>query len=270
MSDAAIYRLHPPDPRIADLVDCFWIVEDPDATPREQKIIPDGFPELIFHHGNPYDIRLQDRWARQRRSLFAGQISRHFFLRNAGPSAMIGVKLLPWAPTHLFGVRMDAHRDRVVPLPAVPGDVASLEAAAFADGDADARIAALTEALQRLRPTAPPPDALARAVRIIFDTQGTHAIADVCARVGVGERSLERAFARHIGLTPKLYARIIRFSAIFKAANGEGASLSDLSFHAGYYDQPHFHRNFKAFTGENPSEYLFAQASMANLFLNRP
>lgn len=270
MSDVAFYRLYPPDPGIADLVDCFWVVEDADILPSERKIIPDGYPELVFHYGDPYEIRLTDDWERQPRSLAAGQISRHFFLRNTGRSAMIGVKLQPWGLAQLSGLRMDAIKDRVVALHEACAWADQLEAAALSGADACARIAALTAVLQRLRPVAPSPEIVMRAVRMICDSHGALPVAEICARIGTHERTLERTFARHIGLTPKFYSRIIRFSAIFKAVRGEGLGLSDLSLHAGYYDQPHFHRNFKAFTGENPSRYSFTQPSMANLFLNRP
>nr|WP_238345908.1 helix-turn-helix domain-containing protein [Luteimonas saliphila] len=107
------------------------------------------------------------------------------------------------------------------------------------------------------------------AIALIVATQGRLPVTEINARLGTHPRSLERAFARWIGLTPKLYSRVIRLSTIFRAASGEAGNLSDLSFHAGYYDQPHFHREFKAFTGEAPSKYPFAQPNMANLFLNR-
>ncbi len=267
MSDAS-FRLFPPDADVADLVDCFWIVEDPDTAPRERKIIPDGFPELIFHYGDPYDIRRADNWERQPRSLAAGQMSRHFFLRNTGRSAMIGVKLKPWALYHLFG-HLGAMRDRVAALSEIYRGADALQAAVLAADGGHARRRELADALQRLRPAASAPAPVIEALRIIFDSQGTAPIADICTRLRLHPRSLERAFDRHVGLSPKLYSRVIRFNAIFKVVRREGATLSDLSFHAGYYDQPHFHRNFKAFTGENPSEYPFAQASMANLFLDR-
>ena len=270
MAGSPIFRLHVPDAAVAALVDCFWVVEDDDPTPRERKIIPDGFPELVFHYGDPYEIQIANEWERQPRCLAAGQISRFFFLRNTGRSAMIGVKLQPWALAQLTGLRMDAYTDRVVALEEVCAEAACLESAALREGGMHGRIAALTAALRRLQPAAAPPDAVLRSIRLILESQGTLPMAEVCARTGIGERSLERAFARFVGLTPKFYSRVVRFSAIFRAANGEGPSLSDLSLHAGYYDQPHFHRNFKAFTGENPSEYAFGQASMANLFLDRP
>ena len=269
MAGSPLFRLHVPDAAIAALVDCFWVVEDDDPTPRERKIIPDGFPELVFHYGDPYEIRIANDWERQPRCLAAGQISRFFFLRNTGRSAMIGVKLQPWALAQLTGLRMDAYMDRVVALEEVCGEAACLESAALGEGGTHERIAALTAAL-RLQPAAAPPEAVLRSIRLILESQGTLPVTEICARTGMRERNLERAFARFVGLTPKFYSRVVRFSAIFKAVNGEGPSLSDLSLHAGYYDQPHFHRNFKAFTGENPSEYAFGQASMANLFLNRP
>ncbi len=266
---SAMYRLVAPEARIADLVDCFWIVEDEDAAPVERKIVPDGFPELVFHHGDPYEIRLADAWERQARSLAAGQITRHFFLRNTGRSAMIGVKLQPWALAQLCRCRMDALTDRVVALNEVFAQAPRLQDAASAPGDADARIAALTDALDALRSQTRPPGWVAAAVRAIFDGHGGLPVSALCASLGVSGRTLERAFARWIGLTPKFYSRLIRFGTIFRAARGEGIDLGDLSFHAGYYDQPHFHRNFKAFTGENPSDYPFMRRDMANLFLNR-
>ena len=44
---------------------------------------------------------------------------------------------------------------------------------------------------------------------------------------------------------------------------------SDVSFLAGYYDQSHFIKNFKEFTGENPSDYGFNDINMANFFLKK-
>lgn len=271
MSDPATYALIAPDSRIAHLVDCFRVVVDEDATPSERKIVPDGYPELVFHHGDPYEIRLADGdWKRQARTLAAGQISRHFFLRNTGRSDMTGVKLQPWALAQLCGHHMVALKDRVPALHDICNHATTLEAAAGCSGDSAARIEALTRALLAIRPAATPPAMVTGAIQIILSSQGSLPVADICARLGAHERSLERTFARWIGLTPKFYSRVIRLSAIFRAANGEGGNLSDLSLHAGYYDQPHFHREFKAFTGENPSGYRFAQANMANLFLNRP
>jgi AraC-like DNA-binding protein len=44
---------------------------------------------------------------------------------------------------------------------------------------------------------------------------------------------------------------------------------SELGIASGYYDQSHFIKNFKAFTGEEPSGYFFDQPNLANFFLRK-
>jgi transcriptional regulator GlxA family with amidase domain len=87
--------------------------------------------------------------------------------------------------------------------------------------------------------------------------------------VGLSERSLERYFKQWIGLTPKFYSRIIRFAHIFELVNKDQKNWAEISAQAGFYDQAHFIKNFRAFTGEEPSKYGFKEANMANFFLQK-
>jgi len=80
---------------------------------------------------------------------------------------------------------------------------------------------------------------------------------------------LENLFKKWVGLSPKLFARIIRFSYIFQLVQDNNQSWSSLAYEAAYYDQSHFIRNFKSFTGENPADYSFDEENMANFFLKR-
>ena len=96
---------------------------------------------------------------------------------------------------------------------------------------------------------------------------GHVSVTELCDHVATGERNLERIFRTYIGLSPKFFGRIIRFNKIFELVQIEDPSWSDLVFETGYYDQSHFIRNFKAFTGEDPTRYLFSSPSLANFFL---
>lgn len=269
MTEQALYRLVAPDNDLIPLVNCFWVVVDEDSAPSERKIIPDGYPELIFHFGDPYEIRLGDRWEPQAHCLAAGQFSRHFHLRNTGRTAMIGIKLQPWALAQMTGRPMHEMKERVLPFHDVCDEARLLETAAFSSSRVDEQISLISQALRTLRPRPAPPALVVDGVGAIIDHHGALSVSEICMRLGANERALERAFAQWIGLTPKLYSRLIRLSSIFKGVAGEGPRLRDLPFDAGYYDQPHFQREFKRFTGETPSRYEFAQQCMANLFLNR-
>ncbi len=263
------FRLLAPAADLADLVDSYWIVESECTEAIEQKIIPDGYPEIIFHFGDPYEIRLGDDWRRQASGLLAGQITRWFALRNTGRTAMVGIKLMPHAPNRLFGLDMNRFVDRVVDIgEALPGRLDAF-ARELRDGDDAHRVAILDSFLRGLRPPPDPGDPVARALGLILASRGTQAIADLCAQVGVSERTLERRFRKAVGLTPKLHSRIVRFARLFRAIDDERPDLGELGLDAGFYDQPHFIRNFKAFTGVNPSRYRFANRDLANFFLRR-
>ena len=94
-------------------------------------------------------------------------------------------------------------------------------------------------------------------------------VAVMATAAGVSERQLERLFKKYIGLSPKYYARIIRFNYIFKLIHLKNTSWAEVVYQSGFYDQSHFIRNFKAFTGEDPSSYYFEEKNMANFFLNK-
>ena len=73
----------------------------------------------------------------------------------------------------------------------------------------------------------------------------------------ISERSLERLFKTHVGVSPKLYSRICRFQAslkMLKAANV--ASLTEIAYQENYFDQSHFIRDFKCFAGTTPKSFL--------------
>ena len=104
---------------------------------------------------------------------------------------------------------------------------------------------------------------------LIFNSKGMATVTEMTTIAGVGERQLERLFKKYVGLSPKYYARIIRFNYIFQLIKSKNSSWTEIVYQSGYYDQSHFIRNFKAFTGEDPSSYFFEENNMANFFLNK-
>jgi transcriptional regulator GlxA family with amidase domain len=75
--------------------------------------------------------------------------------------------------------------------------------------------------------------------------------------LNLSERSLERLFQTHVGITPILYVRICRFQkALALLRQGRAYSLTDIAHSLGYFDQSHFIRDFKLFSGASPGIYL--------------
>jgi AraC-like DNA-binding protein len=83
-------------------------------------------------------------------------------------------------------------------------------------------------------------------------------IAEVAERFGMSHKSLIANFRRHCGVTPKAFANLCRFHRFLTTLPlaGDMPRWSDLVAETGYYDQAHFVRAFRDFTGFSPSEYL--------------
>jgi AraC-like DNA-binding protein len=266
-----LFKRIEPSPGLGHVIECYWIIEDEEPSPKKQKIIPDGFAEIIFHFGDPYRIKLSTQWKLQSKSLVAGQITKHFLLENTGTSDVLGIKLKPTALTHLFDVHMHLITDKVPDLKMfLRRQISPLEAAIRKSFDHDDRIVRIEEYFKNLSHVKSwketPTD---KATSLIFENRGMTTVPELCSAAGVGERQLENLFKKFVGLSPKFFSRIIRFNYIFDLVQKNKQRWSSLAYDAAYYDQSHFIRNFKNFTGESPSAYSFDEQNMANFFLNK-
>jgi AraC-like DNA-binding protein len=258
-----------PDPALRHLIDCYWIIESMDTEVHEQKIIPDGFTELIFHYGDAYVSQLHDDRQTQARNLLAGQISNYFYLNNTGISGIVAVKLKPAALTQLFNIDMSSYTDKIVDIARL-NDERLLKLSKLIVPFAEEEVVkTIFDGYFMKLITSATTSPVTAAIDLVFKTNGMAPVKDLAIIAGVGERQLERLFKKYVGLSPKYYARIIRFNYIFKLIQAYETSWADIVYQAGYYDQSHFIRNFKAFTGEDPSSYFFEEDNMANFFLKK-
>lgn len=94
------------------------------------------------------------------------------------------------------------------------------------------------------------------ATNLILKSKGTISIQEVCERLSVLERTLQRYFSQEIGVTPKQFAKIIQFSeSMDQIIDSDYSNLSDIGYETGYADQSHFIRTFKRYTGKTPKEF---------------
>ena len=75
---------------------------------------------------------------------------------------------------------------------------------------------------------------------------------------GWSRRLVTERFRRQLGLTPKGYARIVRFQRAVGLLQKvrEGHTLADVAIECGYYDQSHLTRDFAAFAGCTPTALM--------------
>ncbi|NML19555.1 helix-turn-helix transcriptional regulator [Pseudoflavitalea sp. G-6-1-2] len=94
-----------------------------------------------------------------------------------------------------------------------------------------------------------------RAVQLIQQQHGIIKVKELAASLHISQDPFEKKFRTYIGTSPKKYASIIRIRNIIEKIPSY-TSLTDAGYEAGYYDQSHFIKEFRAFTGQTPKEFL--------------
>lgn len=100
------------------------------------------------------------------------------------------------------------------------------------------------------------PDLLVKnAVQLIKQNNGDIRIKDLAADLHISQDPFEKRFRAIIGSTAKQYASIIRLRHLINSYPSYD-SLTEASFEAGYFDQSHFIKDFRLFTGQTPKDFF--------------
>lgn len=92
------------------------------------------------------------------------------------------------------------------------------------------------------------------ALRVLLKNNGNIAIEKTASLSCLSLKQFERKCKERIGMNPKMYARILKFSIAYRLHETfPQLSWTKIAYEAGYYDQMHMIRDFKVFTGVNPS-----------------
>lgn len=100
-----------------------------------------------------------------------------------------------------------------------------------------------------------PDPLITAALQKIHTTKGAIKIKELAGALYISQDAFEKRFRSRVGVSPKQFAYIVKMRSVISGAM-EGRSLAAIAFDAGYYDQPHFNKDFKLFTGQTPTEFL--------------
>jgi AraC-like DNA-binding protein len=169
----------------------------------------------------------------------------------------IQIDLSPMAAGMVLGVPMHELAHRVVALDDVlgPGLADRLHDASSWDARfdlLDTLLAGRIEAASQV-----PPPSLEWAWRRLTASRGRVAVGALAAEIGCSPRYLTLQFRDHLGMPPKALARVLRFQhALQRLQDDDGARFAEIAEDCGYYDQAHMSRDFKAFAGAPPTDFL--------------
>jgi AraC-like DNA-binding protein len=121
----------------------------------------------------------------------------------------------------------------------------------------------VTERIARL--AVPIDEAIARGAAALEAQAGRCSLEEVIAGSGVGRRQFERRFRDSVGLSPKLFASVLRLRSVFDVLQEDPqADWTEAALAAGYFDQIHLIRDFRRFVGCTPAQFLATRATLAS------
>jgi AraC-like DNA-binding protein len=240
-----------------------WI-EDTSRSVRRREV-PSGFIPLILNFGSAFrmiDPGNPNGPGQSRRSFVAGLHESFALVESTGSSICVQVNITPLAAHLVLGVPMNSLANRVVELDDILG-VASrrlierLGNALSWGARFDILDAFLTDRLLKARPVS---EGIVWAWQTLNMTAGQIPISRLADQVGCSRKHLIALFHAQVGLPPKMLARILRFQRVLEQLKADnGLRWVEIAQDCGYYDQAHLIRDFRAFAGSSPTEFLGRQ-----------
>ena len=117
------------------------------------------------------------------------------------------------------------------------------------------RIASVEHFLIRRMTNSEPDKLVLAALALIHRSKGNIRIKELTEQLFISQSPLEKRFRQVVGASPKKFASIVRLKNVIQQYDTVN-SLTELGYETGFYDQAHFIKEFKAFTGDIPEKFF--------------
>ncbi|MBS1564214.1 MAG: AraC family transcriptional regulator [Bacteroidetes bacterium] len=246
---------HIPDPALRPFVKSLLIIESGEG--MENRILPDTALVMAFrcngvvHHRNASaDLLLPS-------SLITG-IRQSYRIVGYGPgTTMLLVTFTETGAASFFLQPLHELEDCSLPLELLlPRQELSEVEERLAEAETNAQRFAVLEAFLRSRLQEDKEDPIVRqAIQSIRTAKGDIRVKDLLQELHISRDPFEKRFRRITGSSPKHFAGIIRLRGLIDNY-AQRNNLTDAAHAAGYFDQAHFNKHFKAFTGQTPMDFF--------------
>jgi len=264
-------KVFEPNFELTEFIKRYWTLEgEKENTPLKNTIVPDGTMKLIFHYGDSYKHHSQSGEITILPKCFLiGQLTKPYVIEPIGVTGSFVVQFKPNGFLPFARIPIKEMENTAIPLDKLFGENGKkLGEQILNTNSTSERIQIIETFLFKELANQKTIDSIVKStVETIFCANGQFSVNEFSKSNNINRRQLARKFSSTIGLSPKQLAKTIRIQKTLKALlNEEHTSLTDLAYENEYFDQAHFIKEFKEFTGLTPKEFYGDDLKMSLIF----
>ena len=258
-----------PVPMLAADVNCFWALAQDQESYNREVYLPDAYVEVVINVGAPLLMESDSGMLELPRAFVNPLQSKPLRLRAVGLCQLISMQLYPWAVRPILNIDADPSAVHVIGLDAgwqrFAHDLTRIVAhRGYAEAVDCYQEYVCNTAYRCMHDLVH----IRAAGQLLHRSRGQIRVADLAAQSFLSSSQLERQFKHYTAISPKAYARIVRFGSLQAALLvNPSVRLADLADVYGYSDQAHLIREFRSFAHCTPRD--FAATSPAYLELRQ-
>jgi len=260
---------------LSPFVECYFIWDSEGSLETTMVIEspPNGFCSIVFNYADPYYLQNKkyERLAVPMQFI-SGQSIYSYKLFLEGEIGVAGIVFKPAALATIFHLPIYEYTEERIDLYKVfKKSIVDKYANEIKISSEEQKVHLLEEFLmQQYRIQKPEPDYIDQAANFIVEHNGLLQVSDLLKDSCMSRRSFERKFFQKVGLSPKYYARVRRIGYLLSFVAGKRtADWPKILAECEFYDQAHFIKDFKEFTGRSPQQYLKQNTELAN-YVEKP
>lgn len=261
-----LYTKFKTDPLLVPFVECYYHWEGNAAEPVTVQSPPNGYCGLVFNLGAPYSSSLASGTLTPvPRAFVSGQFTSNYQLHLHGNISIVGAVLRPATVHNFFGVRMSHLVNTRASIDFLRGiDVDEIFKEVEHAETVNAKVAVLERLFLKALPGAKVNlSIIDEAIDHIDNCKGCTTVDAVATQLRISRRYLEKKFLEKVGISPKYYARIKRFSVLSnEIAHNDKIDWQRIVSEYGFHDQSHLVKEFIEFNKMNPSQYHLVHREM--------
>lgn len=250
-----------PAPPLNAYIDDLYYIDGPAPYPR-QKVLPNPAFNLMVNLRHAFEVYDSDQgqpFVTCSESWWVGLWSAYHIVDWPPNVQFYGVHFKPGGAYPFLQLPLSELHNQVVPMEAIWGPFAAeIRERLQAAPSVQAGLVLFERLLlARLGETPHGLDVVRYAMREVARHQGTLSIRTVSDQLGISQNHLDTQFKRLVGISPKVFARLYRFGSVLSTIDvRQPIDWGQIAHDSGFYDQSHFNKDFAAFTGDSPTDYL--------------